>query len=263
MNDNQNDWYPDPNVGLRKLADRIDDCMGQTNLLTSVCEENYGEDVALLDCMVCGMMCECESPAVCDMDCHQGCMSMDQEAYKEEEHPRPEEPGDDNGVEDCKMFYGDDVSPDLCKECGDKCFEEAKAQAGSDGEAFFNIMLSCSDECMGHKNVVTDQCEAHYGPDVDLWGCFNCGMECGCDPEQCDAACHGGCMAGAGPAGDIPDMGTAPTYGMGGLLQESKSGKLQNLKFSSALRLFAKNAQLKAKAKSDVTDLMQTSKHLK
>jgi len=53
---------------------------------------------------------------------------------------------------------------------------------------------------------------------------------------------------------------TYPTYGA--LLQASKSGKLQNLKLSSALHLYVKSAQLSAKAKSDVTDLMQSSKHL-
>jgi len=280
MGDDPNDWYPDPNVGLKKMMDRTDACMGRPgppkqNVLTKVCEENYGEEVALLDCMFCGMMCECPSPTECDMDCHQGCMSMDEEPWKEEEHHGADE---GCGLEECKMFYGEDVKQDECEDCGNKCFEEASAVADSP-EKFFNYMVSCSDECMGQKNAVSQQCEAGYGPEVDIFACFNCGMECACDAQQCNEVCHGDCMAGGGGSAtfgtysDWGDLGgstypglpsdwasTYPTYGA--LLQASKSGKLQNLKLSSALRLYVKSAQLSAKAKSDVTDLMQSSKHL-
>lgn len=292
MADDGSGWHPDPNVGMKQMLDSIDGCMGKTNGLTAKCEEYYGEEVALLDCMVCGMMCECPSPQECDMDCHQGCMSFDEEHYEEEEHHDDE----GAGLEECKMFYGEDVSEDKCKECGEKCFEEAMANAESE-EAFFITMVTCSDACMGQKNAVSEQCEAGYGPDVDVYACFNCGMMCDCDAEQCDHECHGGCMEGGAPtygssswsdfnssswsdsdwesaaaasrldSTDFPEdywESTMSTYNnMGALLQASHSGKVKNLKFSTAMRLYAKSVQMRSKAKTDTTDLMQTSKHLK
>jgi len=292
MADDGSGWHPDPNVGMKQMMDLIDGCMGQTNHLTAKCQEYYGEDVGLLDCMFCGMMCECPSPQDCDMDCHQGCMSFDGNEEQEEHH-------DDEGcgLEECKMFYGDDVSEDMCKECGETCFEEAQATAESE-ESFFNSMITCSDACMGKKNSISEQCEAGYGSDVDVYACFNCGMMCECDAEQCDHECHGGCMEGGGAAtagtsswedwdssSDWSDSdwnmssssssgnnssdsssysaSTAPTYNnMGALLQASHSGKVKNLKFPAAMRLYAKSVQMKFKAKTDTTDLMQTSKHL-
>jgi hypothetical protein len=290
MSDDGSGWHPDPNVGMKQMLDSIDGCMGERNHLTGKCQEYYGEEVGLMDCMVCGMMCECESPQACDMDCHQGCMSFDESHYEEEEHHNDE----GCGLEECKMFYGDDVSEDKCKECGEKCFEEAMANAESE-EAFFNTLVSCSDACMGAKNEVSQQCEAGYGPDVDVYACFNCGMMCGCDHEQCDHECHGGCMEGGAPtygtsswsdwdssswsdsdwdpsswSSSWPSTGssswasTMSTYAnMGALLQASQSGKVKNLKFSTAMRLYAKSVQMRSKAKTDTTDLMQTSKHLK
>jgi len=289
MADDGSGWHPDPNVGMRQMCDFVDGCMGETNHLTTKCEEYYGEDVGLLDCLFCGMMCECPSPQDCDMDCHQGCMSFD--GNEEEKHHDDDE---GCGLEECKMFYGEDVKEDKCKECGETCFEEAQATAESE-ESFFNSMITCSDACMGKKNSISRKCEAGYGADVDVYACFNCGMMCGCDAEQCDHECHGGCMEGGGSSyssswSDWSDSdwssndwsssypssywdSSDPSWSsysdwssysnMGVLLQASHSGKVKNLKFSAAMRLYAKSVQMKFKAKTDTTDLMQTSKHLK
>jgi hypothetical protein len=226
MADDPSRWHPDPEVGFRAMLASMDTCMGQTNHITATCEESYGEDVRLMDCCMCGMMCECVSPSECDPECHQGCMASDEEAWEEEEHHG----ADDNGAcQECKMFYPEVATKELCEECDGQCWEQANQNAEST-EQFFMNFVSCFDGCMGATNIVSQQCQAGYGPEVDLWACFNCGMECGCEPgKECDHACHGGCMQGG------------------------------------AVDLISKTAffQKHAKAKTDVTDLIQTSKHLK
>jgi hypothetical protein len=150
-------WHPDPNPAMKGLCDQIDGCMGKKNLLTSKCEGEYGPEVGLFDCMMCGMMCECESPADCDLECHRGCMQMDEEHWEEEkswdsDYDSTSDGGlDDECYEHCKAFYGPEADYDKCKSAGDTCFPKAMEATPQSEKNFFDTMLGCCDEEMGEK----------------------------------------------------------------------------------------------------------------
>merc|ERR1719198_1127214 len=112
----------DPNDMVRTLADMADACMNTTNLITATCEQYYGPEVLLFDCIMCGEICQCTMDAGCAMgeECHPGCMAGDAEGGVETE--------EDEACDECQLFYGENATAEQCEECGHKCFEEANAK---------------------------------------------------------------------------------------------------------------------------------------
>lgn len=201
-------WYPDPNVGMKTVTEYMDGCVGRTNSLTAACEGEYGSEVGLFDCMMCGMTCQCDLENECDLGCHRECMAFDEEKWDEEwsyDSSWTSSSSHEEGGE-CKMFYGEDVDLEQCENCGEKCWEDGikgmdwEDQSYDKEREFWETFGACSDKCMGiSPNQVTAICQQHYGQEVDVFECINCGMVCECNMEGCEGsseyfACHPTCM---------------------------------------------------------------------
>lgn len=281
-------WYPDPNKGMRTVTEYMDTCVGITNSLTQECKAEYGPEVGLFDCMMCGMNCQCESPSNCDLACHRECMSFDAGAWQDESsfdsswssssYSDHEESGE------CKLFYGDDVNVEQCEACGEECWE--KGISGIDWEdttyakerAFWEEFGGCSDVCMGVPNLVTEVCKDKYGDDVDVFECINCGMVCECDLEECEGSsysfdCHNTCMRDNWM---VWSSSTSSSYWSSYPSSTGDWGSYSEYSLMTVKDQMAKaRANFQKKVKSvqavkfpkqlvgDATDLMQTSKRLK
>jgi hypothetical protein len=75
VNTDESMWA-DPNVGTRAVLESIDECLDATNALTPVCEEAYGEEVGLFNCMMCGESTGCDLEGDCNHTAHADCMEM-------------------------------------------------------------------------------------------------------------------------------------------------------------------------------------------
>jgi len=173
--------------------------------------------------------------------------------------------------EECKIFYGEDVTDEQCTECEDSCVSEAE-QAGSDAwmecasnpasgevcmmeaeKAGFNRFFSCADACFGATNLVKQACDEHF-PEATFMKCCECGGEC----SDCgfDGTCD--CIKEC--------MKPKPKKKDSELLQVSEkaigSGPSYKAWHQKLVKKLVKAAEVK-KQSSDVTDLMQTGKHLK
>lgn len=281
----------DPNEMVRKLADMADECMGQTNQITAVCEEHYGEDVALFDCMMCGEICQCSMEG-CAMgeECHPGCMAGDSSfSGTDGSWTDSSSSSDYDCTDECQMFYGPEATPEKCNECGHQCFDEANGavealfMSGDDvamedmEQVWFETLISCSDACMAPLvNIPEQVCKAHYGDDVDLVSCYSCGMMCGCDLEgNCEWCDHGACMAGeydyssaswdsSSSTWSFSDSSPYSTWTTLQKVNKRASKAVHPMHASKNLHKRFQAAMTKIKKQgSDVTDLMQTSKHLK
>merc|ERR1719428_451528 len=114
----------------------MDECMGSQNLLTEKCEEGYGPDVLLFDCLTCGMMCGCEAPDDCDLKCHNECMTLDaaSEVYNWTDGSSYGSYSSygDHGDGECTLYYGANVDVKKCEDCGGSCWETAFDNVGAD-----------------------------------------------------------------------------------------------------------------------------------
>merc|ERR1719473_658890 len=106
----EEDWH-DPNKALESVFSCADDCVGSENEIVGQCKDAYGKDVDLMQCMACGMECECGHEG-CDEKCHGNCMGSGHEDYEEETK------------EHCKEFYGFDEHWELekCVGCAGHCY---------------------------------------------------------------------------------------------------------------------------------------------
>jgi len=283
----------DPNGMVRTLADMADECMGETNQITAVCEEHYGEDVPLFDCMMCGEICMCTMEGCPEPECHPGCMAGDSSFSGTDGSwtDSSSSSGYDCTAE-CQMFYGPNATSEQCNDCGGQCFEAAEGAAAAlftataeyDEEFFktveqvwFSTLISCSDDCMAPlQNIPEGKCKDAYGDDVDLMSCYSCGMMCGCDLDgNCEWCDHGACMAGEFDYSSASWDSTYSSWSFSDSTPYSTWTTLQkvNKRASKAVhpmhasknlhkRFQAAMTKIK-KQGSDVTDLMQTSKHLK
>lgn len=155
--------WQDPNT-FKDVMQCSDQCMGMDNLVSPKCVEGYGEDVDVMQCISCGFMCGCSSEG-CDEECHANCMGSGHEEYHDE------------GVEECKEFYGKDVDLDKCLSCAGECYEQA-GEFGTDPAEWFNAFINCQDNCVGTENRATGMCKELGGEGVDITRCFTCGMGC-------------------------------------------------------------------------------------